>query len=131
MASCLVPFLAVGDILKKKRLAAGDKRGASPAGGGGDIFLPGGIFWSFSCWSERFLWEAFLLRGSRPGAAGQLQRSVFWLRGQAATGRSKLQQGRGVLSLLWRRGFEAVWRLLEEQLLEGGCRAERGPEKKQ
>ena len=68
MASYLVPFLAVGDILKKKRLAAGDKRGASPAGGGGDIFLPGGIFWSFSCWSERFLWEAFLLRGSRPAA---------------------------------------------------------------
>ena len=25
-----------------------------------------------------------------------------------------------MLSLLGRRGFEAVWRLLEEQLLEGG-----------
>ena len=34
MASCLVPFLVVGDILKRSRLAARDKRGASPAGEG-------------------------------------------------------------------------------------------------
>ena len=34
MANCLVPFLAVGDIWKRRRLAARDKGGASPAGEG-------------------------------------------------------------------------------------------------
>lgn len=77
----------------------------------------------------------FGLRSSRParerGGRGLPLEIYFWREGKLLQGGASCSKGGGVLYLLWRRGFEAVWRLLEEQLLEGGCRAERLPETEQ